>query len=95
MEKSPGLFRAVTQIHSAARKRLEAKFPAADIKIYTDRFYTFDRSSCPGATLSPDWDNVVITANMVPDPRRQQEYLDYHARQSRDWPELEPRFLPG
>jgi hypothetical protein len=42
--------------------------------------------------LAAQWDNIILTANLVADPKLQQEYLNYHATQFQKWPEVSNGF---
>jgi L-rhamnose mutarotase len=62
------------------------------VKIYDKPFYKFDRSKCSDTTTSKEWTNIFLTANLVADPKMQQEYLDYHKTQFEKWPEVSNGF---
>ena len=70
------------------KSRIRSQFPGVGIKIYTDMFYVFDRGVCSDKTISKDWDNIVLTANLVNNETLQKEYLDYHFTQYEKWPEV-------
>ncbi|RZK36771.1 MAG: L-rhamnose mutarotase, partial [Hymenobacter sp.] len=38
------------------------------------------------------WNNIILTANLVKDPAKQREYLRYHATQFAQWPEVAQGF---
>jgi hypothetical protein len=76
----------------ALKQQIAAQFPSVKTRIYTDMFYVFDRSKCGDKKSSYEWENILLTANLVSDPRLQKEYLDYHANQSKDWPEVAKGF---
>jgi L-rhamnose mutarotase len=64
-------------------------YPTAAIKVYKDPFYIFNRQQCCiNLGLAKNWDNIILTANLVKDPKMQQEYLNYHATQFKKWPEV-------
>ncbi|WP_460948877.1 L-rhamnose mutarotase [Spirosoma daeguense] len=73
-------------------ERLKATFPTANVKTYYDLFYEFNRSHCANGPASGDWEHTILTANLVADPKLQQEYLDYHATQFEKWPEVSKGF---
>jgi L-rhamnose mutarotase len=82
-------------IPSAERisQQLKALFTGAEVKIYDDKVYAFNRSQhCKDAAVANQWDNIVLTANLVADPKKQQEYIDYHATQFQKWPEVAKGF---
>ena len=60
--------------------------------IYADMFYVFNRERCDDKLEAKDWDNIVLTANLVNDAKLQREYLEYHARQFEQWPEVSKGF---
>lgn len=72
--------------------RLQNNFPDAEVKIYPDMFYEFNRSSCDDKTIAKEWDHILLTCNLVADKKKQQEYLDYHATQFEKWPEISNGF---
>ncbi|UOQ67983.1 L-rhamnose mutarotase [Hymenobacter volaticus] len=71
---------------------LTAAYPGATVKHYAAPFYKFDRQWCTDKTVSQQWDNLLLTANLVRDPAKQQEYLRYHATQFELWPEVAAGF---
>ncbi len=75
------------------RKDLLIKFPDNSVKIYNAPFYEFNRKKhCPGSTIVKEWDNILLTADLVKDSLLQKEYLDYHATQFKQWPEVSKGF---
>ncbi|MEJ6981400.1 L-rhamnose mutarotase [Pedobacter sp. P351] len=75
------------------RKDLLVKFNDSYVKIYNTPFYEFSRKrNCPGSTTVKEWDNILLTANLVKDSLLQKEYLDYHATQFKQWPEVSKGF---
>lgn len=63
-------------------------YPEVEIKHYEAPFYVFDRKSCDDNETVEEWDNIIMTANLVDNPNMQQEYMDYHAAQAEQWPEV-------
>ena len=64
-------------------------YPGLTIKQYTHPFYIFEKQQhCSNVSLAHEWDNVILTANLVKDPKMEQEYLNYHATQFKKWPEV-------
>ena len=55
-------------------------------------FYTFDRSHCNPGYEATEWENIVLTANLVKSTGLQKEYLDYHSSQFKKWPEVSKGF---
>jgi len=73
--------------------RLRNAFPGVDVRLYHDLFYAFRRDThCDSGYTSPLWEDIILTADLVADPVAQQRYLDYHARQFTDWPEVSAGF---
>lgn len=72
---------------------LVAAYPSCSVKTYQDPFYVFDRRQrCGGKGMVSQWDNILLTANLVNDPKMQQEYLHYHATQFEQWPQVSNGF---
>ena len=74
--------------------RLQQLFPKATVKLYEDPFYVFsNQDHCNGKTKrSGALDHIILTANLVSDTIRQREYLQYHANQFKQWPEISKGF---
>jgi hypothetical protein len=72
--------------------RLRNAFPAAEIKVYHDLFYEFNRSHCEVENIAGEWQHIILTANLVNEPSLQKEYLDHHATQFEKWPEVSKGF---
>lgn len=62
------------------------------IKLYEDQVYHFSRKDNCGQEPVAAWDNIILSANLVNDQKLQDEYLDYHKTQFRNWPELAKGF---
>lgn len=69
-------------------EKLEAHFPKVKVKIYDQPFYVFDRKRCDESSVANEWDNILLTANLVKDPVKQAEYMEYHRTQFEKWPEV-------
>jgi L-rhamnose mutarotase len=76
----------------AMKLQLDEKFPGAVVKIFSKPFYVFDSKNCSGAVQSDQNHNYIFTANLVADTVKQREYMEYHARQSVDWPAVAQGF---
>lgn len=72
----------------ALQRNLAAIYAGNEVKLYAAPFYQFDRHYCSDKTTAPQWDNIILTANLVKDPKKQQEYLSHHATQFQKWPEV-------
>lgn len=77
---------------SVLRSKLAKAFPAADVRLYDNAFYEFNRQHCSDTGTAKEWDHVLLTANLVANPTLQKEYLDYHATQFQNWPEVSNGF---
>jgi L-rhamnose mutarotase len=73
-------------------REVSQKLPGSTVKIYSQLVYEFDRKRCKDSTESERTDFVWLSANLVDDPKFQQEYLDYHAKQYELWPEIAQGF---
>ncbi|WP_235972666.1 right-handed parallel beta-helix repeat-containing protein [Pedobacter ghigonis] len=65
---------------------------ATEIKLYENMFYDFDRKQQCGTAPVKEWDNIILSANLVNDEKLQKEYLDYHKTQFEKWPEISKGF---
>ena len=83
---------AVVKDTGTIKKEMGARYPSAEVKIYSNPFYIFDRSKCSNQSSAKEWSNVLLTANLVSDPKLQKEYLNYHATQFEKWPEVSKGF---
>jgi hypothetical protein len=71
---------------------LRAAFPSAVVKVYRNPFYKFNRALCQDKSTAKEWDHIILTANLVKDTVLQKEYMDYHATQFQQWPEVSKGF---
>lgn len=75
------------------KRKLALAFPTLEIKIYEKPVYDFQNfDRCKDSKPASEWENIVLTANLVEDPKMQQEYLDYHTTQFEKWPEIAKGF---
>jgi hypothetical protein len=75
------------------KHELADSYPKCTVKTYQNPFYDFDRKQrCGDNGVVAEWDNILLTANLVADPKMQQEYLNYHATQFEKWPEVSNGF---
>jgi len=65
---------------------------ASEIKLYDNLFYDFNREKNCGDKPVAEWDNIILSANLVKDEKMQNEYLDYHKTQFEKWPEISKGF---
>ncbi len=75
------------------KERLKQQFPQAKLQTYDDYFYEFNRNNCgEKRPTNPPLKHIILTANLVAQPAKQQAYLDYHAKQFNEWPEVSQGF---
>jgi hypothetical protein len=75
------------------KRKLALAFPSLQIKIYDDLVYDFQNfERCKDSKPASDWENIVLTANLVEDEKLQKEYIDYHTTQFEKWPEVAKGF---
>jgi hypothetical protein len=77
---------------SVMQGKLQGSFPGVTVKAYHDLFYDFNRKQCVDTSVAENWDHVLMTADLVPDKKLQNEYLDLHRRQPKEWPEVSNGF---
>lgn len=73
---------------SVLKGKLQKAFPDAQVKVYYDVVYEFNRQYCSDTSTAREWTHTILTANLVADPRLQKEYIDYHNNQFEQWPEV-------
>jgi hypothetical protein len=74
------------------QKEIEAAYPNAEVKVYSKLVYEINQSHCSKAENKSQWNNVVMTVNLVKDISMQNQYLHYHATQFQKWPEVAKGF---
>ena len=72
--------------------KLQKNFPEAQVKVYHDLFYEFNRKHCGDTTTAKECEHILLTANLVADEKLQSQYLGYHATQFEKWPEVSNGF---
>lgn len=72
--------------------KVQKAFGADEVKVYYDAFYDFSRQQCGDTATAKEWDHVLLTANLVDNPKLQNEYMAYHATQAENWPEVSKGF---
>lgn len=77
---------------SLLQKELLLKFKDADVKLYDNLIYDFNRKKNCDLPFAKEWDHVILSANLVSDTTLQNEYLSHHATQFEKWPELSKGF---
>jgi hypothetical protein len=74
------------------KEQLAQRYPNASIRLYDKAFYEFNRKQCDNQSMADEWEEIVMTANLAADTALQQEYMDYHARQQEQFPEVAQGF---
>lgn len=78
---------------ASIQKSARAAYPSCQVAVYSNPFYDFNRMlRCGGKGIAKKWDNIILTANLVADEHLQQEYIDDHATQFKNWPEVSKGF---
>ncbi len=77
---------------SVLRNKIQKEFPDVQTKGYNGAFYEFNRQHCSDTVAAKQWEHILLTANLVADPKLQKEYMDYHATQFEKWPEVSKGF---
>lgn len=83
---------ANTNYPQQLKARITKEYPKDQIVLFEKPFYNFNRKYCSSQTVAKRWDNIIMTANLVADPKMQQQYLDYHATQFQKWPQVSQGF---
>ena len=83
---------AVTGHPGALKARVSKDFGRDQVILFDNPFYNFNREYCSDKTEAKKWDNIIMTVNLVKDPKLQQQYLAYHANQFQKWPEVSQGF---
>lgn len=83
---------AQTNDLSGLRKRLQKDYPGYKLRIYENPFYNFNRTYCDARNVAKEWDNIILSTNLVANPKLQKEYLDHHVTQFQKWPEVSKGF---
>jgi hypothetical protein len=69
--------------------QITQQYPRCTVKIYNSPYYNFNRKQrCGNGGLAKQWDNILLTANLVNNTQMQHEYLNYHATQFEKWPQV-------
>lgn len=82
------LIYATTNEAEALIRQIQSRIKGAEARLYKDVVYKFDRKKHCGQEPVKEWDNIILSANLVKDEGKQKEYLDYHATQFEKWPEV-------
>ncbi|WP_447642944.1 MULTISPECIES: L-rhamnose mutarotase [Chitinophagaceae] len=83
-----GYIQDVSVLRGLLQKRLNAV-----VKVYQDQIYDFERKErCDDCSVADKWSHVVMTADLVANPKMQQAYIDAHNTQYEKWPEVAKGF---
>jgi hypothetical protein len=74
------------------KDKLETRFPRLIINLYDKPFYNFNLQKLSNKKTSEEWENIIMTANLVADTTKQNEYMEYHRTQFEKWPEISKGF---
>lgn len=83
---------ATTNEAEALMRQFQQRIKGAEVRLYKDVFYKFDRKKHCGQEPVKEWDNIILSTNLVKDEAMQKEYLSYHATQFEKWPEVAKGF---
>jgi hypothetical protein len=86
------IFYAKTADVSGFEHLITKNFGKDEIIFFQNPFYDFERKYCSDKRVAKEWTNIILSANLVKDPKMQQEYLNYHATQFQKWPEVSQGF---
>jgi hypothetical protein len=85
------LFGKTQQVDSVGHG-LKNAFSTSEIKLYDNLYYHFNRMLCADVNNAEEWRHYILTANLVADTLLQKEYMQYHATQFTEWPEVSQGF---
>jgi L-rhamnose mutarotase len=71
---------------------VKKEYPTDSVVNFDVPMYEFNRSRCADTVPSKEQTNLFLTANLVADPKMQQQYVDYHKTQFEKWPEVAKGF---
>ena len=77
---------------SPLQNQLVIAFKDAEVKLYKNLIYDFNRKKNCDQPFAKEWDHVILSANLVSDTTLQNEYLMHHVTQFEKWPELSKGF---
>lgn len=72
--------------------KIKKLFPGVEVKVYYDLFYQFNRKKYCADEITDKVQHIIFAAGLVGDKKLQQEYLDYHAKQLEQYPEVTKGF---
>lgn len=90
--KNRVIFYARTKDVASFEHQITKIFGTYKVTFFQKPFYDFERKYCSDKSVAKEWTNIILSANLVADPKMQQEYLNYHATQFQKWPEVSQGF---
>lgn len=72
--------------------KIESKYPSLKVNVFKRPFYNFNREKTTGEKAAEEWENIIMTANLVNDTVLQNQYMEYHRIQFEKWPEISKGF---
>lgn len=73
-------------------RQIKSRIAGSEVKLYKDVVYKFERKKHCGQEPAKEWDNIILSTNLVKDETMQKEYLAHHATQFEKWPEVAKGF---
>jgi hypothetical protein len=80
-----------SRVHEIAEK-MATLYPRLKINVFEHPFYNFNREKYKNEKPATNWENIIMTANLVNDTVKQKEYMAYHRTQFEKWPEISKGF---
>lgn len=78
---------------SVMQGRLQNNFPETEVRMYHNMFYEFSkRKNCADTSTATEWQDILLTANLVDDNKMQQAYFEAHATQFKKLPQIAEGF---
>lgn len=71
---------------------LVEQFFDMEVQVFESPFYIFDRRYCGDEPAAGAWEHKILTANLVDDQEKQDEYMYYHETQFEKFPEVPTGF---
>ena len=62
--------------------------PNLKVEKQTDVLYNYNRTWCDSVETEGNWKNYILSANLVSDVAKQQQYIDAHNTQREKWPDV-------
>ncbi len=72
--------------------KIDNEFPKLKVNVFDKPFYNFNREKYTHESPAKEWNNIIMTANLVNDTVLQNQYMEYHRTQFEKWPEISKGF---